>query len=180
MLISLIIILALFFKQYELLIFNAAAFLLSLTLAVVNHLEIFPLAGVHLGDEVFEYLIALGILCYSLELLLNHRPFLQADHVVRQSTSNQDRESIGSFFRRLVYPVGRRFSCVPDPHPPGNSGRPFWLAVPVLSISITSGSCPRLTWISGPERPLHGASPKRSTLASQLSVPALTSICLRA
>lgn len=138
-LICLIIIFALFCRQYELLIFSAAAILLSLTLAVVNHLEISPIVVYLARGEVVEYLTTLGIFCYSLELFLNQKPFLQAYHLVRRSTPDQGRASIGLFFRRLVHPVGRRSSCVPDPHPPGNSSRPFWLAIPALSISISIG-----------------------------------------
>ena len=138
-LICLIIIFALFCRQYELLIFSAAAILLSLALAVVNHLESPPIAVGFSRREVVEYLITLAIFCYSSELFLNQKPFLQAYHLVRRSTPDQGRASIGLFFRRLVHPVGRRLSCVPDPHPPGNSSRPFWLAIPALSISISIG-----------------------------------------
>ena len=138
-LICLIIIFALFFRQYELLIFSAAAILLPLALAVVNHLQIFPTIRGQFGQEGVEYLIAFGIFCYSLEIFLNQKPFIQADHWVRRSTPDQGRESIRLFFRRFVYPVGRRLSRVLDPHPSGNSGWPFWLAIPALSISMSIG-----------------------------------------
>ena len=138
-LICLIITFALFYRQYELLIFSAAAILLSLTLAVVNHLCGSLTAVGFSKREGVEYLITLAIFCYSSDLFLNQKLFLQADHLVRRSTPDQGRASIGLFFRRLVHPVGRRLSCVPDPHPPGNSSRPFWLAIPALSISISIG-----------------------------------------
>ena len=141
-LICLIIIFALFCRQYELLILSAAAILLPFALAVVNHIRTFPGRADEQGHgrfqhEVVEYLIAFGIFCYILEIFLNRKPFIQADHWVRRSTP--DRASIGLFFRRLAHSVGRRLSRVLDPHPPGNSGRPFWLAISALSISMSIG-----------------------------------------
>ena len=143
-LICLIIIFTLFCRQYELLIFSAAAILSSLALAVANHIQIFPITEGEVGygefrQEGVEYLIAFGIFCYSLELFLNQKPFLQTDHWGRRSTPDQGRASIGLFFRRLTHSVGRRFPRVLDPHPPGNSGRPFWLAISALSISMSIG-----------------------------------------
>ena len=143
-LICLIIIFALFCRQYELLIFSAAAILLSLALAVVNHIPIsVTTAGVarpgEFQHEGVEYLITFGIFCYSLEIFLNQKPFIQTDHWVRQSTPDQGRASIGPFFRRLARPVGRGLSRVLDPHPSGNSGWSSWLAIPALSISMSIG-----------------------------------------
>ena len=137
-LICLIIIFALFFRQYELLIFSAVAILFPLVLAVVNHIQIFP-TSTGFGHEVVEYLITFGIFCYSIELFLNQKPFIQADHWVRRSTPDQGRESIRLFFRRFVRPVGRSLSCVLDPHPPESFSRPLWLAIAALSISMSIG-----------------------------------------
>ncbi len=39
------------------------------------------------SNEALEYLITLGIFLYSLKLLLNQRPFIRADHVVRRWNS---------------------------------------------------------------------------------------------
>lgn len=58
MLICLIIIFALFCRQYELLIFSAAAVLFFLALAVVNYLEILQ-GRDRSRAEGFEYLITL-------------------------------------------------------------------------------------------------------------------------
>lgn len=76
-------------RQYEYLIFSVAAILLSLSLGVVNHLEIYILDGNNPRNEVFEYLITLGISCYSLELFLNRRPFTKQIIWFRRSTPDQ-------------------------------------------------------------------------------------------
>lgn len=135
-LICLIIIFALFCRQYELLIFSAAAILLSLALVVVNHLEIFLSKGSRY--EVFEYLVTLGILCYSFELFLNQRPFRQADLVVRRSKPDQGRDSLGPLFQRLARPVGSRLVRVLAP-PAAREFRPVWPAIPALSIAMSIG-----------------------------------------
>ena len=136
-LICLIIIFALFCRQYELLIFSAAAILLSLALAVVNHLQNFSVS-ITAPKEVFEYLTTLGIFCYSFKLFLNQRPFIQAGHLVRRSTPDRGRASIGPFFRRLAHLVGRQYFRVPET-PARNSGGRSVLAIPALSISISIG-----------------------------------------
>lgn len=125
-LICLIIFALLVAGNTKLLIFSAAAILLSLSLGVVNHFEIFVLDGRSPRHEGCEYLMPLGIFCYSLELFLNQRPFVQADRWVRRSTPDRGRASIGPFVRRLAL-VGRLYFRV--------SG----LAIPALSISISIG-----------------------------------------
>ena len=134
-LICLIIIFALFCRQYELLIFSAAAILLSLALVVVNHLEIFLSKGSRY--EVFEYLVTLGILCYSFELFLNQRPFRQADLVVRRSKPDQGGDSLGPLSKGGP---PRRITIGARSGPPAARGfRPVWPAIPALSIAISIG-----------------------------------------
>ena len=137
-LICFVIIFTLLCRQYELVIFSAAAIFFSLALSVVNYFEVFLISH-NFPNEISEYLITLGVFLYSLELLLNQRPFIRADHVVRRSKPDQGRESIGPFFRRLAHPVGRQFLHVLDTHPPGNSGRLLWRAIPALLIAMSIG-----------------------------------------
>ena len=137
-LICLIIIFALFARQYELLIFSAAAILLALALEVVNHLEIFLLVEPNARNEVFEYLMTLGIFCYSLELLLNQRPSIQADRLGSAVKPDQGRESIGPFFRRFS-PRRTMIFARSDTHPSGNFGRLLHLAPPGLLIAMSVG-----------------------------------------
>lgn len=135
-LICFIIIFALSCRQYKLLIFSAATILLALALVVVNRLEILLLPTTNSRAEVLEYLITLGIFCYSFQIFLSQRA--SSKQII--SFGDQGRASIGPFFGRLARPVRSSLSRVLDPHPPtGEFGRPFWLAIPALSISMSIG-----------------------------------------
>ena len=136
MLICLIIIFALFCRQYELLIFSAAAVLFFLALAVVNYLEILQGRDTSRA-EGFEYLITLGIFCYSLDLFLSQRH--SSNRSFRFGGRSSICRSIGPFFRRLAILVGQQFSRVLGYPSARESGRPLWPTLPALLISISIG-----------------------------------------